>query len=55
MKRLGRVALLLGGAGCYQATFIRDPGVVKAEEGLVQFLTFQIYNPQGVTIRCAGR
>jgi hypothetical protein len=24
-------------------------------QGLVQALTLQIYNPQGVTIRCAGR
>jgi hypothetical protein len=35
MKRLGRMALLaalLGGAGCYKATFIRDASAVKAEE-----------------------
>ena len=24
-------------------------------QGLVQVLTFQIYNPQGVTVRCAAR
>jgi len=24
-------------------------------QGLVQVLTFQIYNPQGVTVRCATR
>ena len=24
-------------------------------QGLVQFLTFNIYNPQGVTVRCAAR
>jgi len=35
MKRLGRAALiavLLGGAGCFKATFIRDPNVVRGIE-----------------------
>ena len=35
MKRLGRAALLaalLGAAGCYKASFIRDPNVVRGAE-----------------------
>ena len=59
MKRLGRAALLaalLGGAGCYKATFIRDSNAVKGEEhdkwldfwllGLVNEQDWQRHTPQ---------
>jgi len=56
MKRLGRVALLavlLGGAGCYKATFIRDTNAVKGAEHdrWLDFWVFGLVNEQNVNVR----
>jgi hypothetical protein len=56
MKRLGRAALLaamLGAAGCYKATFIRDPGVVKGAEQdrWLDFWLWGLVNEQDIDVK----
>jgi hypothetical protein len=56
MKRLGRAALiaaLLGGAGCYKATFIRDASVVKGEEHdkWLDFWLWGLVNEQDIDVK----
>src|SRR5712671_463836 len=56
MKRLGRAALLaalLGSAGCYKATFIRDPNAVKGVEKdqWLDFWVFGIVGEQNLDVR----
>ena len=56
MKRLARVALLaavLGGAGCYKATFIRDPNAVKGteHEEWVSYWLWGLVNEHDLNVR----
>jgi Bor protein len=56
MKRLGTVALLavlLGGTGCFKATFIRDPNVAKGieQDKWVNFWLWGIVNEQEFDVR----
>jgi len=56
MRRLGRAALLaalLGSAGCYKATFIRDPSAVKGMERdqWLNFFIFGIVGEQDLDVR----
>ena len=56
MKQLGRAALLavlLGGAGCYKATFIRDPSAVKGveQDRWLDFWFWGLMNEQDVNVR----
>src|SRR5512138_3053865 len=56
MKRLGRAALLaamLGAAGCYKATFIRDPSVVKGVEHdkWVDYWLWGLVNEQEIDVK----
>jgi hypothetical protein len=56
MKQLGRAALLailLGGAGCYKATFIRDPNVVRGAEHdqWLDFWVFGIVGEQNIDVK----
>lgn len=56
MKRMGRAALLaalLGSAGCYKATFIRDPSAVKGVERdqWLDFFVFGIVGEQNLDIK----
>jgi hypothetical protein len=56
MKRLGRAALLavlLAGAGCYKATFIRDPNAVKGVEHdqWLDFWIFGLVNEQNIDVK----
>src|ERR1700693_569147 len=56
MKRLGRAALLaalLGGAGCYKATFIRDSNAVKGEEHdkWLDFWLLGLVNEQNIDVK----
>jgi hypothetical protein len=55
MKQLGRAALLamLLAAGCYKATFIRDPSAVKGVERdqWLDFFVFGIVGEQNVEVR----
>jgi Bor protein len=56
MKRLGKAALLavlLGSAGCYKATFIRDPSAVKGAEGdqWLNFFVFGLVGEETVDVR----
>ena len=56
MKQLGKAALLaalLGAAGCYKATFIRDPGVVKGTEQdrWLDFWLWGLVNEQDIDVK----
>lgn len=56
MKRLGRAALLttlLCAAGCYKATFIRDPNVVKGveQDRWLDFWFWGLMNEQDIDVR----
>src|SRR2546422_11666560 len=56
MKRLGRVALLavmLGAAGCYKATFIRDPNAVKGmeQDRWLDFWLWGLVNEQEMDVK----
>ena len=56
MKRMGRAVLLaalFAGAGCYKATFIRDPNAVKGVEHdkWVDYWLWGLVNDQEVDVR----
>jgi len=56
MKRLGRAALLaalLAGAGCYKATFIRDPNAVKGveQDQWLDFWLWGLVNEQSIDVK----
>jgi GTPase involved in cell partitioning and DNA repair len=56
MKQLGRAALLavlLGAAGCYKATFVRDQNAVKGAEHdrWLDFWFWGLMNEQDVNVR----
>jgi len=56
MKRLGRLALLavlLGGAGCYKATFIRDSNAQRGAESdrWLDYWLWGLVNEQDVNVR----
>jgi len=56
MKRLGRAALLavlLAGAGCYKATFIRDPNAVKGveQDQWLDYWLWGLVNEQNIDVK----
>ena len=56
IKRLGRAALLaalLCGAGCYKATFIRDPNAVKGveQDKWVDYWLWGLVNEQEIDVK----
>ncbi|OLE62946.1 MAG: hypothetical protein AUG04_07585 [Deltaproteobacteria bacterium 13_1_20CM_2_69_21] len=56
MKRLGSAALLavlLGAAGCYKATFIRDPNAVKGmeQDKWLDFWLWGLVNEQEMDVK----